>query len=716
MRWFCIFITSVLFSSHVNAQWRQLHDSLMMCGDLNAVCNVPGGMLAATPSGIYYSDSGVVWKHTSSFYTSAGYVLTIANYQVALVDGAVLRSTDMFVHYDTLHISSNTPNTNFKLFKTGKRLIYAEYSNAYISDDYGNTWKRSADVAADEAKFYTGIIFCNDSVCISELYGRDYNYDYYFYKEGAGFTKFFSSYRSSIQGLPMTFHNNTLYYVQQNDVLGYSLDAKQYGYITTLPLVKDSSASGISRLGCHFIGYNKGYWYFLFTGGPDVINILYTKSIYGNLHSIYHQNIYFPYGSVLSCNTADRIYCTHGGQSFLLQDTACHAQATGIPCPFIQISSLSSNSILMYSNYDHEWLASDDSSYRIVDSSNTFRTSIFTSLLPNAFAGTRPFHRLVANLYQDNMGYYISDDNGKTWKNFMLLMGSFSPIYYDDEKLIFDSKEGLLESDDGANTWYGINKGLPLGYTKQLIVNGSKSLVVMHHSPGYYGTWYTNTARRGWMQVEDTVTGGKLSTFNGTPFLTVDTFHATNYFYLDTSSNKWTRAEAKGLPKTNWSLVNMSTPGAELTYVPYDNLYISYDLASSFVKDSTWPATLVPTGKYAINSEALYLSTNAGVWENRSFSGYGNNAFNFDIDTAVAFTVYPNPVTDGFWVTYNNHHFEHTFMNLMDMTGKVCATYSMDLPKGQALFYLSRNGLRKGVYILEVQGDTGMRIAKLMLE
>lgn len=720
MKLFSFLIVLVLFLRpvFVNAQWMQLKDSLLQTGDPKSVCNVPSGILAATESGIYFSDSGISWIHISPFYTQSTCILTDDKYQYALTDGAAIRSSDMFRHYDTLDINGVIPSTYDKLFRIGKRIIFTSSGRAYFSEDHGNSWTIGGNEDYDRSIFYNNVVFVNDSIAVCGIQQADYiDYDYYYSVDGIGFTKMFSY--KSIANLSMTFHNGNFYFVYGLDIEEYLLKEKQLGYVTIIPSMKDTSTPTI-QLTCQAISCFKGKWYLLYAD----VNVSAAVAVFCNSSpDLYKQwkRIYYGQASVAelgvkSFTSTSRLFWTNSGITVTVEDTVCQVQKSGIPARNPEVHPVSDDEVAVFSTYLDGLIISDNGNkrMRITNDSNFLRTELLKNIIANSLQGYKPFRRLISDHY--SRGYYISEDNGINWRSFFVPLSGFIIIYYDDNRIIADCDKGLMESDDGAQTWFSINKNLVLGYRKRLIVNGDKVLALIKHSDSSLAAWYINSTKQAWQKLNDTVRYGELHLLNSTPFVTDQQLMGNHYYYLDTISNTWITAKTQGLPYSTAKATMIYTPDKVLAYLPGKGMYISTDLAETFTHDTGWPVTLTPSPYYAIAGHTLYISTNAGIWKNDNIPVKQGELFNFDLDTSLPFNVYPNPVTDRFTVTYNNKSYQQAVFQLYDMAGHICRTYSIGIPRGQAQVVLNREGLRKGMYILKITDSTAVRTTRLLLE
>lgn len=725
------------FILKIHAQWMQIQDTSLLTNTVYGIARMGDSLYAATGSGIYYSSTeSLYWKRLSDDYTPAS--------AICAIDADLFKvSMNRYGNYIVMHSadkghswqSSTSPAvTQYVpyLYSYGHTLFLTDGNyNAAYSTDKGKTWAVANLTKGIFSPYYIGPHYVLDRNSDSFLIALDGVHFKSFFRE----KEYFMSLGSQIlydSGRVLLVHDGV---VEQYDTL--NTDMIRVGNSPGLEntILRDSSyfITDFVRWGNKFyaryredtssINAFPSYEYFTYSSTDQCRHWRREK----NLPSFNFTNaLTLPGNNLLSSD---------GRYLLLVKDSAVHTVEPGIETD--KGLGLIPDSAILYQS------AGDEEVKILRDRSLAFEGSFYNDL-------NRFFARLPSDIYDTSIVHnrllclpgwesLISDDYGRSWKPLLvprLSSKKISVIGYTSSDLLTANDDTLFYSADGGENWQipivtngyigfknakaAVNRGqwvvLAADSTKvnayQLFVSHDRMSTISPYGP--------------LLKVSDnsTVSADIFVSSNGTPVVISDAYGPNSTLYyiytLDTVAMQWHRAAMQGLPGQNPN-PRLERAGSVLfMFCPGYGLYISKDLGDTFIKDESFPSSLkiynsiYNPGKLLCLGNTVYVETNAGIWYNTSILAADNKKASED--NAGSFIIYPNPARESFSVSISSDSAQAAELDLHDIHGRICRSYSYSITKGTSTLNVSTYGLSKGIYILQLQTSDGVYTRKVVVE
>jgi hypothetical protein len=678
------------WSCILNAQWRQLQDSLLMQGAFTSICSIHGKWIAGTKSGLYISENAdFKWKHLSSLhYYEVKQVFAIDSFlfvRHSLPDGDQLwRSNDLGVHWTT--VMKNIPNpVNF--LTVGKN-IFVYNSEVQVSSDYGSSW---SEVPYDlEVKYNEGYYNSNSNGIIGLLDDNPNKASLSFSGDGLHFKKMFDT-TGNYGAFPFfTRVGTSVYIIKSPDILSYDTLTGQLTHVGYTP---DSfqQSQYFSQLS-YFVKAG-GKWFMVCNVSGRDTNYFYIYA--SNDLKKWNQIASFPRATInkvhIQCPDEKALVISNDSTDFVVDSAgASFRPEYGIPPANIQLTRfrnilMAKNAgigqpVMIWSRREIGLLANRNDSARLL----------------NAINYMQPVAKGTGNL-----------------------------VYSPHHVLTVDTGGSLYMSADSGRSWEDITYGFDFKENRpDLITEYRNSFLTLafNKTQSHHFTYYLDPEKRQWKMVALVEFAQRTDLFTVAGGTAVGAFPGfeSDLFTLDWGGGAWRKAPATGLPDGMYRFI----PAGNniLAFEGSLGLYISPDAAQTFSRDTTLPEGVnlhfqfVNTGQssnFGWIDSALFISTNAGVWYNTGVYYPYTDEFKLD---PYHFEVFPNPATDHFNIRYTSDNSQVCYLSIMDMSGKQCKTYQLEPVNGDAQFLFSREGLRKGVYILQLRTGSSIQTRKLVLE
>lgn len=703
-----IFITCFL-PMLTHAQWRQMQDTLLMHGAFSYVCPLGKGMVAGTKSGVYYSDrSDFHWKHVSPFYCDIKNLFLIDS--TLYVDCVIqdyerlLRSNDKGYHWDTVFIVTSSVNQGFAL--AGNTIIYKGI-NALFSNDKGDSWHSYSNPYFDTYYSDYGNL-SNGIMGAYKISGNDSSAHFHFFYSTDGFhfnEMLDSSFPAAkFMGAMFVGEGKYIYTISMGWIFEFDTVAKTTKYIGVTPglefaLFRDQDSS----FSLNFLYKVKNTFYIgyvnVFTNTMLVFSSIDTQH-WEKLVEIKRGRGSFgtalaPYSQLLVID-ADSVDIS------IDSATVMPIVQTGIASSNMELRQVDSTFMQAFDPFRLSWVSikkgTEARSFESgADEQELNRYTRYAQAPHPALSSGRVVSHSAGYIFYnggDNQ-LYFSNDTGRSWKD----------ITYN-----YNFSIGSVE--------------------KAIVYKGSYLVLQRHQNEIELLPLYLDTVKKEWNWLGQNINDYFIAAMDTTPQgipVVLGSSRSTMIYYYSDSLNKWVKAEKKGLfPGGNTYIMK----GNYIFAFSYRGLYVSRDLGHSFVKDSSFPASLSPylyhigedvmLDNFGMIDSALYVSTNAGIWYTKNYytapriiapPGPGIKKEEPSADIKV----YPDPVTDKINIAFNDSSDRILYIQLTDMAGRICRNIENVSVPGQNLLVIDRAGLRKGMYILKITGAY-TKTMKLVLE
>lgn len=726
-----LLIISGIYSA--SAQWIHLDDSLLLGNSITGLTENGSNIFAATADGVYFSTKkDIKWVHASPFYTSVNNICSIDNSLFICLNYAVImHSEDGGHNWDTLNIPSGKLRA-LSLFALGKRLVIFDSYAVNYSDDKGKTWKTSSISTLSPRIFY----FNNNYILTKEEINNSTLFEISLDGESYDTLKLCSGTNFLIPS-QISFTDSALTYVLNTEIENYSITKKKtslLGFSPSLELKSDQdttySVVCLSRTGNRcYIGYREYV---------PASNTCFAKIYMSNDNCKTWQLVTeLPVSSnfmVFSCRgwlIVDNQYKIN-----TIDNTVSHIpKSIEQSFAFVQKSD---SSIFSYEPLNTSINISTGNHVTLTPANpaNAFLT--YYAQLPLDFDDENAVHDRLINGSNET----ISEDNGKSWKALLIpqLSGEKPKLLgYTKNDILMAAGDSLFHSSDAGNSWHLI-------YSPPRVAsffNGTFPTAIAVSGKNYYIVAKDTGSDSSFITLAGTVTDS-FKAFGDVLRLHVNEVPLEIWFTADSTPIMTTVKRYNGFSNSvfyntyrldkidwNWQLISANDPSKRklesqlvrakdklFSFIPNDGMYYSSDYGASFVKDNSFPDYLTFNNFYAKArlpriGNTIYVSTNAGMWYNSTF--LAPKAKMPDIPP-LSFKVFPNPAILEFNINLYASEDQDIVMDLLDVTGRLCSTYSRKAAKGDNTFTISRNGLRKGVYIIRVKTGADIKTQKLVLE
>ena len=207
-------------------------------------------------------------------------------------------------------------------------------------------------------------------------------------------------------------------------------------------------------------------------------------------------------------------------------------------------------------------------------------------------------------------------------------------------------------------------------------------------------------------------------------FQNTGTASAQNVIVIDTidANLNWTSLRPEYLSAP--CKVTLQQYGAtRIATFTFHNINLPTKAASPMLSNGMFTYTIktnsgLPLGTHFNNRASIYFDYNAPVMTNSTLNTLG--ATSLSVNNAVpakpdAFTVYPNPASGTFYAVINSNSTAAANMKVMDISGKVLISKTINLQKGKQTISTDINQLSAGVYLVNLDENGKMMTQKLVI-
>lgn len=727
-----------VFAFHCHAQWKYFPDSAILDHNFSSIIKMNDGYLSSNGIHLYYSKDipgRFEWKLVKTNCNPIE-VLRIDSALFGML--AIKGNWQLIVSYDTFKTYTVLMRSNVGyIHRVGKRLIVSGADGyIYYSDNKGISFSKAID---PERQKYPVYPMQNDSILVMVIDSGSpsKNINCLVSEDGVHIQQHFIVSRSSREVFPYIFYQHgRLYPVMDSIVRMYDTSTHvltDLGFSPGLEkksfMVKDFWISGNTYCICYYNLNQFSDTLFCFYKSND----LRKWSFIGKINS--NGGALEQIGPGKDLFVSDKIYR-------LSDDSIYIMKSYGIDGLNI-ISQAGTHRIGVQDDLLNQWINSDQSTSIVRNSDDSLKFNTLTNyILPsNFFLDGRKNKVIVA-------GNSISEDDGFSFRPLTLPHSSSKDIrllgYNDVNIIVYDASGKLLVSSDKGASWVRADSGIAFDtsvgrYPGPFLLQYQKGYVLLVSNQRSYAlhAYYIDTLGNKWESMDSLLWPSRAFGFvmpgitpDGTPFIInadPDDHYIYGIYAFDRNLKHWIASGMKNMVRGQYFILQDKIFMLDASR----SLFISSDLGNTFSLDSSFPA--IPINSWyttGVLDTTIFISTPGGIYTNNTFlkeyetinppvkkRSPGADTNNRQADTTIwTLKVIPNPVIDNFRLQYYADTSAPGYIQITDMSGQVCRSYSVQASKGNTEIILSREGLRKGMYILQLKTTGLVRTQKIVME
>jgi photosystem II stability/assembly factor-like uncharacterized protein len=725
-------ICSLLFllTLQLHAQWTQLQDTSLFTTDINGIARIGDTLYAVTGSGVYYSATDtIIWKRTSKLYAQVISICAIGNdlfiaINVGNSQCKVLGSYDRGITWETLGAEGFGRDLNVNLYGIGNTLLFTDKYTADYSFDRGKSWTKG--------NLFGGSmdLFCINNGCIVGTLTGSQN-EYYISLDAVNYTRFIAfNTKRNLSTSQFLYDSSKVYWILDGKIWQYDDENVNtpFGISPGLEVKGNKDTTYNINL---FIRCGNTFYisYAMDTDGQDVAGVGHFIFSSHDGCKTWRKENNFPsqvfQGAYFVCN--DRIICDYGKYTYNTSDGSLYENKPSIDASVNLGAFGDSGLVYSFGNGVAGMLKAHN--FRN-DSLNGAADKLLQYTYPLDYEDDSVPHNRM--LYSKNL---VSDDYGKTWSLQLLpeVEDQLQLIGYTANMLIACNDSSVYYSDDRGQSWQMSHiEAIPVAFKGAIIAYRKNRYAILTSNERYEGEYQAYFSADGLKTLRpvgarlrprpDEIVSDVFFSSNNTLIAITRQMYdgdvGSSIYTYDTISGLWKQVELRGLPVFDAGIQWLRAGDMILFFSGGNGLYVSNDLGNSFSRDNTFPALL----NIRINNAQLdmprigntvYLGTNAGIWYDSSM--FKDFAYKALIPT-VTTSVYPNPASTDFTITWDSPQNDQAAIEIADMDGRICRTMAYPLTRGANRLNISTSGLRKGVYIIRLQTQEQAFTTKLLVE